>query len=521
MSQVVSRKVNSVKSIVTSFVLNIVKILMQFLFRSVFIKFLSVEFLGVNSAITGLLNLLSVTELGISSAITFNLYKPIAENNIPKINAIMKLYRKFYTIIGFVVLGIGLLLMPFLKWLIADAGNINVDIYFVYVLALLGSVVSYFYSYKNVLFMAYQQQYKVNAINTITLFITMGIQISVIVLTRSFYSFLIAQCLVSIINMIATYLYATKVYPEINFNKEDKLDKETKDNIYKNVKGMVYHKLSYSVLQGSDSIIISSFIGATLLGVYSNYSLFITSIVSLFMLTVASLTGSIGNMIAEGDSKKSYSVYKLLKMGFFWVAGFCAISLFILLNPTIELWAKQGRWSTENIWTIDTFTIFVLVLNFYILTSRSITGSFREGIGDFYRDRYKSLFEALINVIVSLILVKPLGIAGVLIGTIVSCLCTSFWVDPYMVYKYHFKKPLWNHFKDFLFYTIIVLFAGVITYFVCGFISDGTIGLLIAKLSICLVVPNIIMFFCFMPTKEFRELYSIIKELKKRKSYKI
>jgi len=124
----------------------------------------------------------------------------------------------------------------------------------------------------------------------------------------------------------------------------------------------------------------------------------------------------------------------------------------------------------------------------------------------------------LINVVISLILVKPLGIAGVLIGTIVSCLCTSFWVDPYMVYKYHFKKPLWNHFKDFLFYTIIVFFAGVITYFVCGFIPDGTIGLLIAKLAVCLVVPNVIILFCLLPTKEFKKTVEIVKNMLNRKN---
>jgi len=518
MSKAVSRKLNSAKSIVTSFALNIIKILMQFLFRSVFIKFLSVEFLGVNSAITGVLNLLSVTELGISSAITFNLYKPVAENDRPKINAIMRLYRKFYIIIGFVVLGVGLLMMPFLKWLIADVGNINVNVYIVYILALLSSVVSYFCSYKNVLFIAYQQQYKMNSLNTVTLFITMGIQIGVIVLTRNFYSFLVAQCVVSILNMLVSYIYANKVYPEIKINKEDKLDDETKNDIYKNVKGMVYHKLSHSVLQGSDSIIISSFIGATLLGIYSNYSLFTTSIVSLFMLTIASLAGSIGNMIAEGDSAKSYSIYKLLKMGFFWVGGFCSIALFILLNPTIELWSKLGRWPIEKIWTFDTFTIFIIVLNFYILVTRTITGSFREGIGDFYRDRYKSLCEAVINIIVSLILVKPLGISGVLIGTIVSCLCTSFWVDPYMVYKYHFKKSLWNHFKDVMFYTLIVLFAGMITYFACGLIPNGTIINLIGKCLVCLVVPNVIFLLCLIPTKEFRELYIILKKLKKQKA---
>jgi len=518
MKEVVSRKKNSIKGIVTSFISNITRIVIQFLFRSIFIYYLSVEFLGLNSTITGILNFLSVTELGISSAITFNLYKPVAENDVQKINAILKLYKKFYIIIGIAILVLGSCLIPFLNVLIKDADKINTNIYFAYIIYLIINALTYFWSYRNVLFVAHQHQYKVNVFNTINNSVTSILQILAIVLFKSFESYLIVQLICAFLSNIITYLYTKKVYPEINIKNADKLDSETKRDVYSNVKGMFYHKLSYSILQGTDSVVISSFIGAIVLGVYSNYTLFTINITSIFALVVASLAGSIGNLIAVGDTEKTYSLYKVLKMCFFWLAGFCAVSLFVLLNPTIELWARLGKWETDIIWTMDMFTVLIIVFNFYLYASRCITGAFREGIGNFHKDRFKGIIEALINVVISLILVKPLGIAGVLIGTIVSCLCTSFWVDPYMVYKYHFKKPLWNHFKDFLFYTIIVFFAGVITYFVCGFIPDGTIGLLIAKLAVCLVVPNVIILFCLLPTKEFKKTVEIVKNMLNRKN---
>lgn len=517
MDQKTSRKVNSTKGVVSAVTSNLIKIIVQFIFRSIFIRFLGVEFLGVNSAISGVLNLLSVTELGISSAITFNLYKPVAEGDIQKVNSILKLFKKFYQIVACAILILGLCLLPFLKYLVVDSASINVNLYYVYVLYLLSTVATYFCSYRNVLFTAYQHQYKANIINLILTIVTTIIHIISILIFRNYYAYLVAQFASSILSTIVTYIYTKKTYPNISVSKAGLLDTETKKDIYSNIKGMFYHKISYSILQGTDSLVISSFIGATTLGIYSNYSIFTANIVGVFSLVLVSLAGSVGNLIAEGSREKTYSIYKVLKMLFFWMAGFCAIALFVLLNPTIELWSKFGKWSNETVWTLDIFTIFMIVLNFYLLASRSITGTFRESIGNFYKDRIKGIVEAVINLIVSFLLVKPLGIAGVLMGTIVSCLCTSFWVDPYMLYKYHFKKPLLKHFIDVFFYTMVVTIAGIVTWFICRFIPDGNILNLIYKCLVCVSVPNVIILLCLMPTKEFKCALNIIKDFFKKK----
>ena len=511
MSQATSRKVNSVKGMTTAVTSNLIRIVTQFLFRSIFIRFLGIEFLGVNSAVSGILNLLSVAELGINSAITFNLYKPVAEGDIQKVNSIIKLFKKFYIFVAMAILILGLCLLPFLKYWVADSSSINVKLYYVYILSLISTVATYFCSYRNVLFTAYQQQYKANLINLILTVLTTIFHIISILIFKNYYAYLIAQFCSSIFSTLTIYVYTKKTYPNVNVKNAQQLDSETKKDVYNNIKGMFYHRISYSISQCADSLVISSFVGATILGIYSNYSIFTTSIISTFSLALNSLAGSIGNLVAEENTEKTYSIYKILKLLFFWGAGFCSIALFVLLNPAIELWAVIGKWSTDHVWTFDTFTIFIIVLNFYILASRSITGSFREAIGNFHKDRVKGVIEALINIVVSIIMVRVCGIAGVLIGTIVSCLFTSFWVDPYMLYKYQLKKPLIKHFKDILFYTIVVFMAGVVTYYTCLFIPDGTILNFFLKCIVCLFIPNIVMLICFFNTKEFKMTINIIK----------
>lgn len=513
MLQVKSRKVNSTKSALTAALFNAVKIILQFVFRSVFIHYLSVGYLGVNSAVAGVLNFLSVTELGISSAITFNLYKPVAENDINKINAILKLYKKFYMIIGFIVLALGLALVPFLDKLITGVEELNVNIYFVYLLSLIVTVISYFASYRFVLFTAYQEQYKSNFVNMIITFVTLVLQILTIILFKNFYAYLIVQAVVSVYGIIITHIYTKIIYKEVNLYAPEPLDAETRRSINKNVKGMVYHKLSYSVLQGTDSVIISAFVGTILLGVYSNYSLFTVNIIAIFSLLTSSLAGSIGNLVAEGNNEKTYTIFKNLRFAFFWIAGFCSICLFVLLNPAIELWATLGKWGSSINWSFDILTVFIIVFNFYLYTSRIITGAFREAVGNFDKDRFKGVVEAAINVVASLILVKFMGIAGVLLGTIISCVCTSLWVDPYMLNKYHLKKSLWKHFAVIGLYTLVTFFAGAVTYFIALLLPSTGLWPFVGKLAICLVVPNVIYLVLYFKTAEFKNLFKLVKNL--------
>lgn len=512
MSQIKSRKTTSTKSAMTAIIQNFVKIIIQFIFRSFFIRYLSVDLLGVNSAIAGVLNLLSVTELGLSSVITFNLYKPVAEGNQEKINAIIKFYRKFYMVIGGIVLVLGLCLLPFLDVLIKDVSTLDVNVHLVFVLALVSTVASYFCSYRCVLFTAYQDQYKANVINTIIVSTCSIIQILTIILFKDYYAYLIAQFLSALLGNIAIHAYTKKAYSSVKINSSDSLNAEDKKEIYTNIKGMVYHKISAAVIQGTDSLIISAFIGATLLGKYSNFSLFTTNIVAIFALLSVSLMGAVGNLVAEGNPEKSYKIYNILKLIFFWLAGFCSICLLVLLNPAIEVWASIGKWDANTVWTFDMFTIIIIVVNFYLYSSRIISGTFRECVGHFDKDRFKGIIEAAINVITSLLLVQILGIAGVLLGTIISCVCTSLWVDPYMAHKYHFKKPLRKHFLDFTFYTLVTILAGSVTYFVCSLIGIGGISGLFIKLGLCIIIPNLIFLLCYFRTNEFKCLVVIIKD---------
>ena len=66
--------------------------------RTIIIYYLGAEFLGLNSCLQSILQVLNLAELGVGSAMVFSMYKPIAENDTEKLCALLNLYKRYYTI---------------------------------------------------------------------------------------------------------------------------------------------------------------------------------------------------------------------------------------------------------------------------------------------------------------------------------------------------------------------------------------------------------------------------------------
>ena len=114
-------------------------IVFGYISRVVFVHTLSASYAGVNGLFADILGVLSLSELGIASAMSYALYRPIAENDIPKIQAVMKLYKRLYICVASFVGTVGLGMLPFLGWLAGDLSAIG-HLELIYLLYLASSV---------------------------------------------------------------------------------------------------------------------------------------------------------------------------------------------------------------------------------------------------------------------------------------------------------------------------------------------------------------------------------------------
>lgn len=494
---------NSIKNIITALIGQGLGIILSFILRMVFISILGAEYLGVNGLFTNILSILSLAEMGLGSAIIYSLYKPLAVGDVRKIKELMHFYELAYRGIGVIIFILGIGMIPFLEYIIKDQPNIP-HLTFIYLLFLINTVASYFFAYKRSLIIADQKSY-ITTIYRYGFYAVLNIlQIGILLITKNFILFLLAQIIITIIENLMVSFKANRLYTFLKDEEKVRLDKISRQEISKNVKALMCHRIGNVVVNGTDNIIISIFVGVFWVGLYSNYYLITNSLNIIIGQIFTSVTASIGNLSVVEGREKNYFMYKSIFFINFWIAGLSSVMLWILINPFITTWVGKEYILTKSI-------VFIIIINFYIMVMRKTTLVYRDAMGLFWHDRYKPIFEAVINIVVSVLLAPKLGIAGVFIGTFISTVTTAFWVEPYILYKYGFEMKVRDYFFRYIKFTLVILVAGIVTHQICNVFTTVTWMSLFGRAAVCVIVPNFIFLGCFYRTDEFKYFWNLFK----------
>lgn len=507
-----SRTKNATCNVSMAIACKFVDQILTFIVRTVFIKTLSIEYLGVNGLFTGILSFLSLAELGIGSAIIYLMYKPIAENNMQKIQAYMSAYKKLYNILGVVVFAIGASLTPFLDFFIKERPSIDINLELIYILYIVQTVSTYFFAYKQSIFTASQKGYIINQCTMAFSVIRSIFEIIFLIATKNFLIYLIIKVITNYAQNIFLAKLADRQYPFLKEKTKQKLTKEKVHEIKKNVSAMFLHKIGAVVLNSSDNLILSKFIGLVTVGLYSNYSTILTVVKTVLWTVFDAIVPSVGNLCAQDNGEQKYNVFKGIQLANLWISGFCTICLGVLINPFITLWIGEN-------YLLPQVTVWAIIISYYVQTNMRAIEMFRSATGLFYNDRFVPLIQCAINIIVSIIMVQFWGVAGIFVGTSLSVLLTGFWVQPMMVFKYIFKKPLYLYFVSYLKNTVVTVIALFATLLISNLVDGGIVAFLI-KMACCIVIPNVIYLVVYFRTPEFKYLFqrglSLIKGRKKK-----
>lgn len=501
-----SRTTKSFRNILVALFGQISITLIGFIARKVFILFLNAEYLGLNGLFSSILTVLSLAELGLGPAMIFSLYKPLADKDLQVCCALMRLYQKVYRIIGSAVFIIGVCITPFITILIDNVPDNITNIHLIYVLFVINSAISYFFSYKRSFITASQNQYVIDGTHTIMYLALNTLQIVVLALTGNYILFLVIQIMATLLENVILSFIVKKRYPWLDVKNNYEIPEKKKREINRNVKAMVLHRIGGIVTDAIDNILISKFYGLLFLGLYSNYLLVIKAIKSLIQTFFSSITANIGDFGVNKSPPESFKLYNKIQFFDFWITTFCSISLLVLIDPFISL-----------IWLGDDYIIsfpilIVIVFNFYIDGMRKTILTFKEAFGLPWYDRYKPLVAATVNIVASLIFMKLFGVIGVFIGTTFSQLFVNVWVEAKVLFKYGFNRPLKIFLKDYLIKSNIFICICIFTYYISTFI-ETTISGFIIRCIICLFIPNFIIIMIYKHTEEFKYVIELIKKI--------
>ncbi|ATC61477.1 lipopolysaccharide biosynthesis protein [Lactococcus raffinolactis] len=475
----------AVKNIIISFGTQVILLVLKFVVQTLFIMKLGQLYLGINSLLTNVFTVFSFAELGLGTAIAFNLYRPIANEDQAKISAYMRFYKHAYQIIGVVVAISGLAFLPFIHTLIK--GEVVEGLPIIYLLFLLSIVSSYFFTYKRTLLTANQEEYK----NQLNIFwftvIQMTLQSVVLIVFKNFIFYLIIQV---VCTFLSNFMISRVVDQEHSYLKEYKDERITKEEfgiIKRNVLELLGSKVGGVVLNSTDNIIISKFIGLAAVGQYANYLLITASITFVTNKTISSVIASIGNMSIKNSKDDNIKTFYQAYFLNYLVAIVISSCLLTLMTPFIRAWAGES-------YVMGFWVLLFTVINYLIGQMRQTINAFIFAYGALQFQGVKSVVEALTNLMLSVILVTQtsLGVAGVLLGTLITNIIINTWFEAFQVFRLGFKHPV----KQFLMYNwrhlILATSFILVIYYLVSFIELNNIWLTVAARGVTTLLLDIL-----------------------------
>lgn len=503
-----SRTKNVSRNILVAIICQVTNLVISFVARTIFIKTLGVEYLGVNGLFSNILSVLSFAELGIGNALLYSMYKPLAENDIKKLSSLMTLYKKAYNIIALTITIAGISVIPFLNSLIKEPVQIPENIHLLYLLFLSNTIFSYLFVFKKSIIIADQKNWIVLLTKQVGHILMTIIQIFILIYTHNFILYLVLQFSFTLLENIICSIIADKMYPFVR-KPGMPLRKEETKNIFQNIKSMAFYKFGSVILNGTDNILTSVLVNISTVGIVSNYVLLNAACNSILGNVTSSFTASVGNLNATENSNHKYEVFKKILFITAWCYGFVSMALICLSKYLIPVWIG-------NNYLLSTIVVIAIVSEFYVQGLHTAESTYRITSGLFKQGRFAPLVGAILNIILSFILYNLIGLPGIFFATTLARVSTIGIVDTVLIYKYIFNKNPIEYYLTNIFYLLLFILFGISSDFCISYIDvEGWIGVIVRAIVFTIIFNSLMILF-FYRTKKFREFIGNIKYVIKK-----
>lgn len=487
---------------------NIVTMILSFINRTMFIYILGPGYLGVSGLFVNVLGILSFTELGIGTAMNFSLYKPVATKDRELIKSLMRLYKIAYRFVASGVLIMGVVLYPFLDNLVNTEIPMS-EIRIFYLIFLFNTVSSYFVSYKSSYVSAIQKNYIISNINTIGIVTACLLQIVFLLIFPNYMIYLLIHSFVGLLQKIIMVYYINRKFPILTEGDVQPVDTETKKDLWKNVRALMVHKLGDISVHQTDNIIISVFISTTTVGLMSNYITLNLMVAKFTKIIMNSFTASLGNLIAKDSKAKQEEIFDSYDFIGFWIYGFVTIAFVTLSQKFITLWIGKEM-------LVDNLTMVLFFASIYLQGISLTTYNFKISAGKFNEDKWVSFAQAVVNLAVSILAVKWIGLPGVYVGTIAQRLIVIA-VRPYVVYRFIFDKSSKAYFwRTILRVGLIASIAALMTAINTYLLPQDTVVHFLIMVLLTGIVPNLIIFMIYRNTPSFQRILDKVRRREKK-----
>ena len=497
----------STRNVVVNVGAKMIMMLLPFAIRSVMIYTLGNLYLGMDSLFSSVLNMLSLSELGFSAAIVYAMYKPVAQQDDQKVRALLTFYKRIYRIVGCVILGLGLALLPNIKMFIAEgtAYPQDINIYVVYLVLLINTALSYFlFAYKNAVLVAAMRNDLDAILDLIRSILSHGLQILVLVALRSYYLYVLVLPLITVVNNIVRSYVIDKRFPQ--YKGESLLTKAEQKDIMSRVGALIGNKIGAVVFASVDSMVISAYLGLEVLGKYGNYYTIFSAVYAVFSTAYTAIQSTVGNSLVSKNQEENYSLFRKLFAGNAVLTCFSTCCFLFLYQPFMRLWVGEN-----NLLGIEIPAL--LALYYFIKSTRRICFLFKEAAGMWRETWLMPYISVVVNLVANILMVKWIGLSGVLLSSIMALVVVEIPWETNVFFKRYFQKNLGQYVKQILISIVqaalSIMIAGGLCYGASLFVNNDILTIML-RLLICIVTTAVV---ClpFAKAIKMRSLVSLLK----------
>ena len=497
------RASRALNNIFFGFILRLATMIGPFVVRIIITRTIGREFLGVSGVFSSLLSALALTEMGFASAVAYKCYSFYAKKDYLSIRKYLAFFKKIYRMVGTIIIIIGLLLTPFLKYIVNGEIPDELNLYTIYFVYLFNTGVSYFLgAYKSVILTVSQRQDIESRIAVVCNSFMYIMQIIVLALFRNYYVYLIFLPVSTILINIIRIKKTNEIFPELYV--AGMISNEEKKSIFKSIVPLIGHRLQGTIVISADNVIISTFIGVTMVAEYNNYYTIIAALGSFITAIYAAIQPGIGNAMAMDNLEKNYNDFKRISFAMIWIVGWMSICLVCLFEDFIEMaYGVQYKFGL--------ITVLLLVAEFYIWRTFDIVMLYRDVVGRWSGDMIIPYISGSVNLIVNIVLVKTIGVDGVIISTIISFVFVSIPFSIRVLFHEVFNISEKEYLIRYLLRTGVVFLTGFFTYFLCDYLVKwSTMINFMVKGIVCLILPNLAFYLIWHRSAEYKYFKSIL-----------
>lgn len=495
------RKANSLKNFITSTVPFIILIFLGFWKINVWQNTLDESIYALNQLFFQIFAYLSLAEAGIGALVQKEYYKLFVTDDKDQICVYYTLSRKMLRKVCYIIIGMGIVVSFFLP---ALAHNNPLSLRYmqkIFILFLAKSLVEYFMFSPRFVIQADQKIYKIN-LQMNAYKIAEGIMETLLIMYGVPFEYvLIATFVLRTIMNLHLNKIVFREYPWL------KIVKDTGDTKIRGMEHVLLYKVVSVIYENVDVLLISAFVNPISVIIYSNYKYITKYLNDMLYMVGNSLTSSLGNLLYSEKGERSFFTYEMINTMFYFVACFLTVALGYCMNAFIVIWVGKDK-------VFDMVSFACTLFLFYHYVVRRPQYILKDIFALYKELQVVSIAESVLNLGLSLLLVKTYGIKGVLVATVISTMLTNFWYFPLYLYKKVFDKKPWLDVAKYSCVTIIAVVMLVISYkFLPGISSAGYISWFISSCVYSIVVLLILTVIFFVLFKSFRRLVSQCTEM--------